>query len=255
MITQKLANAIIKNIKALYKPYGVKIVLNSDEYFLDGEKTQESSAYLDYNNKIIHVSTKDRLPEEWLTNTFHETSHVDQMLADNELWKNSFRNNIDIDVIAQLWIDGHIDLNPYQIEQIFRAMMHLELDAEKRTVQKIYNYKLPAIDIPHYIQCAHAYALGYVVTGYVKEWIPAKKQPYTVPELVKQMPTMFTELNNIEIITLKKVFHEFYPELFNKPKPSVYASYPPWYDQAAQDEMWLNLSKPWSADEAHNYDY
>lgn len=219
MITKKLANNIVKELKAQYKSTGVRIILNPREYFLDGDESQESSAYFDYVNKIVHVSTKDRDPQEWLINTLHETSHIDQMLERSPFWEASFINQLDVDTIAQLWIDGHIELEVYQRHRIFSAIAGLELDAERRTVDKIIRYKLDEyIDIKHYIKQAHAYATGYIVAGdpRVRKWIPANKPPYAIDKLVEQMPDEFTNMSLLRCVSQYQFyFAPLYSELID----------------------------------------
>src|SRR6185312_1340409 len=217
MIPLQLANTIASEIKQQYKKVGIKVKLNPHEYFLDGDESQESSAYFN-SQDLIHISTKDRDTNDWLLNLLHETCHADQMLENSSLWELTFINNIDMAHIAQLCIDRHIELSPTQITDVFLPLAVLELDAEKRTVQKIKKYDLRIyLNIKYYIQQAHAYAASYMVTSdsRVRAWIPAHKPPYEATGLVSQMADEFTPMSAVDCYKrYPSMFENFYPELF-----------------------------------------
>lgn len=141
----------------------------------------ECSGYFDETEMVVATQKKD-----WVDILLHEDCHLDQFLEKSKLW-NSGDDGIRT---LEKWLSNKHVSNK-KIEQSIIDIILLELDCEKRTVNKIKKYKLD-IDTKKYIQQANTYLFSYWATQKYRKWLP---MPYNNKNLVKKFPNYFLKLS------------------------------------------------------------
>lgn len=227
---------VVKDIKQFCSKNKIKLIFDHKNEYLDSVTEGEASAYFVWEPEpLIKISTVNRSPDEWLLNLIHETCHADQWMEDSIIWKNCFEDDIDVSILADLWINEKIELTDDQTESIFKSLVFVELDAEIRTINKIQEYGLHNtswMDINQYYKQAWSYINTYAVAAIIRKWIPSNKPPYNISELVNRQPgvssLMYTgNFDGIESSFLKyaidqaKIYKKFYPELFPSTKEYI----------------------------------
>lgn len=92
--------------------------------------------------------------EDWLEILVHETCHMDQHIEESPLWTNK---RVDFNIF-----DGNLlkYASTRVVENAFKAYCELEIDCDKRAVEKIKKYNLD-IDLSKYIRDANCYHHSY----------------------------------------------------------------------------------------------
>lgn len=134
------------------KKHKIKINIFKDLNLIEcnGHFTDEPCLTVNINDNI----------EQWLPIFIHETCHKDQYIEKSECWVTKIGNEYDPLEILDMWIDKHVELKKHQLRAVLDPIIQVELDCEKRTVEKIKKFNLP-IDIEQYIQKANAYVWYY----------------------------------------------------------------------------------------------
>jgi len=141
------------------------------------------------------------VPENnWVSTLAHELCHTKQFLENTKVWRNIKIGNYDKGEMFDMWIEKKVELTEIQRKKYVKAIIDLEYDCEKRTVQLIKRLKLP-VDTKAYIRGAVSYLWSYKVMSEVRK--EPKVFTYEIPQLLKQMPTQFPK--NPHILT-KKTF-------------------------------------------------
>ena len=143
-------------------------------------------------------STKKKLwlgggngPMDYLSVLVHESCHMDQFLEDSDIWSGSYVEE-SVDPMSLLFLarNNIINLTKQQALDISMKTAMLELDCEKRSVEKIKKYSIP-IDLDEYRRTANSYVFFYLVLAEKKEWW--NLAPYYIPEIVNICPTEFLD--------------------------------------------------------------
>lgn len=115
----------------------------------------------------------------------HESCHVDQLIDKASIWyEGVFDTEKD-------WLDLHTrgkTRKSKKIESYFRKLMELELDCDKRAVEKIKKYKLN-IDIKTYIKSSNIYMFSYYCFYHQKCWYDGQHRIYDQKNILKEMPS------------------------------------------------------------------
>jgi translation elongation factor EF-1beta len=99
--------------------------------------------------------------------------------------------NVGMDNIEK-WLNGDDSVNMNNIDNEIRTSIIVEVDCEKRTVEKIKKYGLDSIiNIDEYIQKSNAYVLFYLWMRKNRKWYTIGKEPYNIPDVVSVMPKTF----------------------------------------------------------------
>jgi hypothetical protein len=99
--------------------------------------------------------------------------------------------NVGMDNIEK-WLNGDDSVNMNNIDNEIRTSIIVEVDCEKRTVEKIKKYELDSIiNIDEYIQKSNAYVLFYLWMRKNRKWYTIGKEPYNIPDVVDIMPKTF----------------------------------------------------------------
>jgi hypothetical protein len=142
------------------------------------------SGYCDHTGLTVAIK-KDL--KEWILVLIHEDAHLDQLLEESPLWFNEFAETNDIEV----WVKNKRTRNN-RIDKFFEATIALELDCEKRSVEKIKKYKLP-VNVEEYIRKSNAYLFSYMITRINRRWF---EFPYRIPQIYEKMPNKFLNLKD-----------------------------------------------------------
>jgi hypothetical protein len=134
---------------------------------------------------------------EWLPILLHEASHMEQCAQDRECWK-KLKDGFEVDADQMFfeWIAGERECDADTLNSMAMAIAAVELDCEKTTVRKIYQFNLDTlIDVDEYIQKSNSYVMFYTYiakTGIRKFYNP-DKVPYKMPEIWSKFPRTFIE--------------------------------------------------------------
>lgn len=166
------------------KEHKVKIILDPNKVdFGEGEV----SGLFDSDNLELTVNTNKPILE-WLPIFVHESCHMDQHIESAKPWLDLDVKGHDATNLLDMWLGHIIDLNAGQLETIVNKVLEMELDCEKRSVEKIKQYKLP-LDIKEYVRKANAYMYFYRALMKTRKWTCKEKSPYSIDDVWKEMPS------------------------------------------------------------------
>lgn len=123
----------------------------------------------------------------------HESSHVDQLSEESPLWFDPILESYDVDMLSRHTSKGC--RKTAKLERYFKKSLELELDCEKRAVEKIKKYKLN-LNVEEYIQTGNVYLFSYFCFYHLKCWYDSKFRIYDQEELVNQMPKTYLNLDD-----------------------------------------------------------
>lgn len=124
---------------------------------------------------------------QWLPVLIHESSHMDQFIEKVPEWA----NNIGLDETDR-WVNGKDSADMDLIHKEIQTGINVEIDCEKRAVDKIKKWKLDSIiDTDRYTKAANAYVLFYHWMEKNRRWYEIGNEPYNNEEIVKTMPNNF----------------------------------------------------------------
>lgn len=200
-LSNKNVRKLINDIKKTCSDNNVNLYLPKRNSIVLGNTRVAGYFYTPQNRKPSLVTAwnyKDKY--NTIATLIHESCHLDQYL-ESKRFKNDY---IHIDTIDK-WLLGK-DFPPSKIKKAFDITIQIELDCEKRAVQKIKDYNIP-IDIPSYIQNANTYICFYHYLKITRTW--DKNTTPLIPQVIRQAPKRF--LNDYSKIPNKmlKAFEKF----------------------------------------------
>lgn len=130
--------------------------------------------------------------EDWVQILVHESCHMNQWMEQSEFWKRIRSGDIYADKVMDEWLSGR-EFDISQVEKVFYDILALELDCEKRSVDKIKNKNLP-IDTIKYTKGANAYLFYYPILLKTRKW--SDVAPYEVSEIIEMMPDKFLDIED-----------------------------------------------------------
>lgn len=166
----KHIQTFIYSLRRQAKSLGIKLIISSTKKFVSmGKDDVETSGYFDAKSNeqkgILGVGTK-RPISEWLPVLVHESCHMDQWNEGLPIWKKS--ENMKYNMFDDWLMNKRCNKkDAYYCIDILRD---IEIDCEKRSVEKIIKYDLP-IDLKEYIRKANAYIFGYNWMKKSRKWI------------------------------------------------------------------------------------
>jgi hypothetical protein len=167
------------------KEHKIKVILDPNAVtFGEGD---EVSGLFDSDNLELTVNT-NKPTEDWISIMIHESCHMDQHIEQCKEWTNLDVKGHDATTLLDMWLQHVIDLNPEQLKNVIDKVLEMELDCEKRSVEKIKKYKLP-INVKEYTQKANAYMYFYRALAKTRKWTNKSKSPYSLTNIWKQMPS------------------------------------------------------------------
>lgn len=177
----------IDHLKNFAKENNIKLFLSPEKGVILGEGSNIlCNGYFDGENRLLACAMGKDI-SYWLLILLHESSHMDQFLENDPAWT----NNIGL-VQTDEWLAGKDDVDLNVISEEIRTSIDIELDCERRTVEKIKKWSLDKIiDIEEYIQKGNAYILFYLWMKKNRSWYTLGKEPYNIDEIVSTMPKTF----------------------------------------------------------------
>ncbi len=179
--------------------------IKSDLYFYLGciDELEKHNIKVSYFNDENYAGSFDDLGKELVINTsyddmnetfVHEFCHFEQWKEQCNVWKNREIDGVDSGHILDNFLNlyGHESQKKIDILLIIEAckrIAQLELDCEKRVVEKIKKYNLK-IDISDYIRKSNCYVCCYYLIPEFKCWM--KNRPYSIKD---KLPDSF-EINH-----------------------------------------------------------
>lgn len=144
------------------KDLGVFVYWSKGEYVrCDG---LETCGYFCERPARLAVATGNPM-SEWLPIFVHESCHMDQWLEKVPIWKDVNTANFHM----ENWLLKVKEYKPEKMYEYLKTIIELEVDCEKRTVQKIKDWNLP-IDIDKYIRGANVYMFFYLDLLRTRMW-------------------------------------------------------------------------------------
>lgn len=145
--------------------------------------------------------------EDWFLIFLHESCHMDQWLNRSSIWSNGQIGGRDAYDMLDEWINGK-EISEWEIEKVIKSCIDIELDCEKRVLEKINKYHLTDIDKIEYVKKANSYIMFYGAISKKRKWY--NKPPYEIKEIWDRMPIIFLEKNNY--FNLKEEYLSLYEQ-------------------------------------------
>lgn len=197
-------NQLVEDTKKKAEENGVKLIIQDSKTvpYAVGD-FPVSGYFIDYGSPTLAVATGKPL-KDWVMVLAHEGSHMEQWIENSPFWKNSFINGREAVEYIDEWCGGK-EFSKEEIDDICKRALEVELDCEKRTVEKAIKYNLP-VNVEEEIQKANSYILFYTFIKEIRKWNTTGKAPYQVKEVWSKMPTTF----EMDYFTVPEEISEIY---------------------------------------------
>ena len=201
----KNIDRFIRDLQRRCKKYKITFLMSGLDYVEWGDS--KSNGFFDPESNRMAISIGKPV-DKWLNTLVHESCHFDQWVQNCKEWRDMMAYKPDACTqLFDYWVDGNKKITKEHAMKIVGVMRDLELDCERRTIEKIKKYKLP-IDTKEYAKGAGAYIMFYNYIGKYKKWYKIGKEPYNNKKIRKLMPTNLRGKYHILIPKLEKLFKE-----------------------------------------------
>lgn len=160
------------------------------------------SGYFEEDPLEFVVAT-GRSPKFWFSTFVHESCHMDQWIESIPIWNQKINSKDPLDLI-DLWVTNEVSLDDKTLADAIDIALEIELDCEKRSVEKIKEYNLP-IKIETYIKKSNAYVWSYRFLKETRNWDHTAL--YEIPAVWRAMPKHFDNDYSILPDNIKNVFY------------------------------------------------
>ena len=185
-------DSFIENIKKRAIEHGVKLILpDSDEVIYNGVAV--SGYFIDNGDPTFACAIGGDI-KRWGPIFAHESSHMDQWIENSEAWRNNYYKGKEAVEWLDEWCDGRVSLSDVEVNEIIDRAIGVELDCEKRTIEKERKYNLP-VNIEEEIQKSISYILFYRFLQESRKWCLPGKAPHGIREVWTLMPTSFDDID------------------------------------------------------------
>ena len=173
------------------KENGINVILSNLKTigYVGDETCQVNGYFVDRPTKELAVACGQE-ESRWLSLFAHESSHMDQFLENSEVWNNIFINGRESLDYVMDWVKGE-EIEKELISDYIERAFQVELDCEKRTLEKIKNFNLD-IDQKEYVKKANSYITFYYIMEKIRKWYIVGKEPYNLVEVWSEMPDNFS---------------------------------------------------------------
>jgi hypothetical protein len=181
----------IEDLKQTCKENNIDIILSEDTHVDYPNSDMRVNGYFT-DKPTPRLATAIGKPEEqWVEILIHESSHMDQYLENIDAWKNLFvTEDKDATDLMDEWLSSKIELDDEELNRIIGLSQNIELDCEKRSIEKIKKYGI-SVDVDKYIQKANAYVYFYSIIKKYRKWYKPGKEPYNTIEVYEKLPNHF----------------------------------------------------------------
>lgn len=175
---------------------GIKLVISpEDSIYLEADGSYCSGYFNGDENdprKNILTFATGKPIDEWIVVALHEGCHMDQFIEQASAWTDIRFPNESKDSTDLLfeWISGKD--TSYDVADLARRSLSVELDCERRTHEKLFRYGLDDyIDPTEYVQKSNSYIYFYLYLLKTRRWSDRGRPPYSVAEIWKEAPKTF----------------------------------------------------------------
>lgn len=182
---------LTKNEKTFLSDLTCKCLENNISLVLKNQKKiNKCSGYFDEKTLAAALKCFDGRRDEVMGVIVHESCHMDQFLEKIPLWYDPIFNEGD------LWEEyNNKKINKSKkLELFMKKLLEIELDCEKRAVEKIKKYDLP-LDIPEYIQRGNIYLYAYRVFYEYRAYVGWYTSLMRDDNIVSKMPTEYLSVS------------------------------------------------------------
>ncbi len=166
---------------------------DSDPLAIPWEKPRDGGFFSHEPHPMLVVATKRKLAS-WVGILIHESCHMDQWLAGSPYWDTSDDNGECLTAMLFEWIDHERELDDETLAKAIQVTRDVELDCERRALEKIKKYDLTRIvGVREYIKRANAYILFYNHIAKHRTWYNPKKQPYEMQNVWSKFPSKWLD--------------------------------------------------------------
>ena len=168
---------LIKDVKEKCEKLGVTLFLSPEKSVVLSENILSGGYFSDETEgetPVLACAMGQSNFEKAIILFIHESCHLDQWSEreqENSLWSKG-----DTMGLIDEWLDGE-EISDSELDRAFNQSKDIEIDCEKRSVEKIKQYDLP-INIEEYIQKANAYILFYNYLRKHRKWSIPGNPPY-----------------------------------------------------------------------------
>ncbi len=200
----KHIDKFLRDLQRRCKKYNITFLMSGLDYVKFGSGKSNGFFNPETNEMAISIG---KPVKKWLNTLVHESCHFDQWVQNCKEWR--AMNNERTDACTQLfeWLEDERKLSDEKAIKMASIMRDLELDNERRTIEKIKKYNLP-IDIKEYAKGAGAYVMFYNYIGKHKKWYKIGKEPYHNKKIQRLMPTNLRGKYDVLTPKLEKLYKE-----------------------------------------------
>ena len=168
---------LIRDVKEKCDKLGVKLFLSPEKSVMLSENIFSGGYFSDETEgetPVLACAMGQTDFEKAILLFIHESCHLDQWSERKE--KNSLWSKGDTMWIIDEWLTGE-EKTESELDKAFSQSIEIEIDCEKRSVEKIKQYDIP-VNIEQYIQKANAYILFYNYLRKHRKWSIPGNPPY-----------------------------------------------------------------------------
>lgn len=184
---------LISDIEKTAKEHGVKLILPKTVTVNYINGLEVSGYFVDNGEPTLACGIGGDI-KFWVTVLAHESSHMEQWIEQCPEWLNNYYKGRECVDWLDEWCEGKVNFTDDEVDEIIDRAIGVELDCERRTIEKEKKYNLP-VNITEEIQKAISYILFYRFLKESKKWNASGKQPYKIKEVWSLMPKSFDDLD------------------------------------------------------------
>jgi hypothetical protein len=201
---QSKINKFISDLEQKCSEYNINLLIPNTPGVQYPSGNTLTNGYFDSDNRVLACATGKEL-NQWLPILIHEASHMDQFLENDPV----FNESLGLDETFK-WNEGSENVDFNKINNEIASGIAVEVDCEKRTVEKIKQYGLEfVVGIEEYIQKSNAYVLFYLWMKKNRSWYKIGFEPYNVKSVYSKMPKTF----EIDYTTMTQEVSEAFDDL------------------------------------------
>lgn len=196
MTTNPQITHFLDHLRKQAQDHAVELILSEDSSLLyPGSSLVYAAGFFVIQPRPTLAVGMGKPVEKWMDILVHESCHMDQWMEDSIHWKENFLDGREAIEWLNDWVEHKIELAREDLYDIVRRAKAVELDCERRTVEKMRLWKLP-VDLAAYAQRANAYVHFYDIVAIRRDWNRADQAPYDLPNVWGQAPTYLADYPN-----------------------------------------------------------
>jgi hypothetical protein len=200
-------NKLLEDSKVKCQKHGVKfITVDSNTIQYPVGQVPVSGYFIDNGHPELGVAIGKPV-EAWSAILAHESSHMDQWLENSKYWTGNYIDGKEAVDYLDEWISGK-EFTSEEVQRFVDAAIGVEWDCERRTVEKIKEYKLPLNSIEE-TQKANSYILFYTMLKETRKWNKPGQAPYLIKKVWSQMPKTFDMDYSIVPDSLRELYMKY----------------------------------------------